>query len=460
MSLTSKTDINKHISVWCDKKSDMDLWKEIVEGDEILGGITNVDVLPNYGAILSSNSMKNMRELVVNDRFDYIICYDNKPILCIEITEHGYTGDNPLQRFARLAMASELHIPSIYITPYSRTRLDELEESDKTTSLRRVSARVFQGMIKLQKMYNVPNISIDWPTNARGQPIPMHKNKEPIKSLVKITKHLITQHYRDILDKKNILSCSYLQPFIKDTKLQSESGNVRESEIRIPNIDGNTILKIIEDPRRIIKLISSEYFMKGKSDKIIALSAIEHSKIYVVEQPNGKFESIDNREIKKLIPNEIFDRPNLILYNGYQWRSEPNGGIAANTYVLYCQNEDIPDRKHNYQNLVIYWPRVFLSKNSIIRKKLLLELQNFEKKHSWDQLSNKSVFEEKLYQKHLKNPNARFPSHIQFRENHYGVWNKKSTVARIYRKYATLIILNDAVLIGNHLKSRFTAKVG
>jgi hypothetical protein len=41
-------------------------------------------------------------------------------------------------------------------------------------------------------------------------------------------------------------------------------------------------------------------------------------------------------------------------------------------------------------------------------------------------------------------------THIGFNLNSIGAWNEAASVARIYRQFADMVILNDAVLLGNH----------
>ena len=112
-----------------------------------------------------------MIPLLEYDRPDIIIVKDGQPILVIEITEHGYTGDNPLQRFARVIRAAELKVPLVHFTPFARTRFDEMLYRDDLTSARRVSSRLFEGFVKLTNIFQVPIVAMDWPITPRGIPI-------------------------------------------------------------------------------------------------------------------------------------------------------------------------------------------------------------------------------------------------------------------------------------------------
>lgn len=442
-----------NFSVWCDKKSDLELWFSLCAKNPLLSSINNVNVLPSYKEVNTNPKFSLLREIVLNDRFDFVVCIDDKPILCVEITEHGYTGDNPLQRFARIARAAELGIPAFYVAPFKRTRLDEMLVTDKQTSMRHISFRMFQGMLKLQDMYKVPNFAIDWPTNIRGQPIPITSTDEPGLSIIQILEHLLTKHVNDIIQKKNILSCSYLKPYIEKTQEVASERNIRKSEVRIHEISASELIDIIMNPNKLVDKMGLEYFLKGKADKLMTLAALESSKVIYFEGESGRFTNGERlgdhqkRELlKKLLPKEVFNRPNLILFIGYQYRAEPTGGMVANEYVLSCQNTKNPDYSGNKANLIVFWPRVFLNNNSNVRMRLLRDLKNLTSANNWNELNSTSVIGKYMTMRHQENESAKYPSHIQYRNIHYGTWKDDVTVARIFRRYATVVVLNDAIL--------------
>ena len=84
--------------VWCDKPSD----KALVEAFRCLSpfwaGVSSIQIIPNLGPrdLASDFLGRQVVSLLEYDRPDIIILLDSHPILVIEITEHGYTGDNPL----------------------------------------------------------------------------------------------------------------------------------------------------------------------------------------------------------------------------------------------------------------------------------------------------------------------------------------------------------------------------
>lgn len=440
-------------SVWCDTKSDLELWNSLCAKNQFLSAIDNVNILPTYKVINTYSQFSLLREIVLNDRFDFVVCVDDKPIVCVEITEHGYTGDNPLQRFARIARAAELRIPAFYVAPFKRTRLDEMLVSDKQTSMRHISFRMFQGMLKLQDMYHVPNFAIDWPTNSRGQPVSITSADEPGLSIIQILEHLLTKHVKDIIDKKNILSCSHLKPYIEKMRAVASEQNIRKSEVRIPKISASDLMDFIMNPKKLVDQMGLGYFLKGKADKLMALAALEMSKIIYLENESGELincngaSDYQKRElVEKVLPKEVFSRQNLILFSGYQYRAEPTGGMLANEYVLSCQSTENPDYSNNRANLIVFWPRVFLNENSDIRARLLSELRNLTSANNWNEVDSTSVIGKYMIKRHSENENAEYPSHIQYRSIHYGTWKDDVTIARIFRRYATVVVLNDAIL--------------
>src|SRR5688572_28624612 len=92
------TDYGK-VRVYCDEPADQKQFFQWASASKFLKLIPhgNVTVYPQFSALTLKNA--HLLELVREDRPDFIFTYDDKPILVLEVTEHGYTGDNPLQRF-------------------------------------------------------------------------------------------------------------------------------------------------------------------------------------------------------------------------------------------------------------------------------------------------------------------------------------------------------------------------
>ena len=116
--------------VLCDGESDAELFKKIRLCHPELrripaGQITTYDQARFEGD--DTPLRRAVQPLHIDDRPDFIFCYRDRPILIVEMTEHAYTGDNGLQRFARCAVAAENRLPFIYFGPLRRVRDDELD---------------------------------------------------------------------------------------------------------------------------------------------------------------------------------------------------------------------------------------------------------------------------------------------------------------------------------------------
>lgn len=92
-------------------------------------------------------------------RPDAVITLDDEPIVSIEQTMMNPSGHNIPQRFSFHLCAAELGVPSIlYYPEYSRRTF-----SDKNA--RYLQVRVPLAQQRLSRIYNVPAISVFWPTN-------------------------------------------------------------------------------------------------------------------------------------------------------------------------------------------------------------------------------------------------------------------------------------------------------
>src|SRR5438874_1036933 len=148
------TEVNyEAIHIYCDEESDRSLILGFRQLSKPLASVP-VDNITIYPAQNSSKLSPFLKALVSADRPDFVFTYEDKPFLVLELTEHGYTGDNGLQRFTRFAVCAEEKVPFIYFTPFQRTRDDELDESADPSKLsrRHVNSNVFQGMLRLAEI--------------------------------------------------------------------------------------------------------------------------------------------------------------------------------------------------------------------------------------------------------------------------------------------------------------------
>lgn len=441
--------------VWCDKPSDKRLVEAFARISPFWGGVSDIQIIPNLGphALASNFTTSQVAPLLEYDRPDIIILFEDQPILVIEITEHGYTGDNPLQRFARVVRAAEMRVPLVHFTPFARTRFDEMLYTDSLTSARRVSSRLFEGFVKLTAIYGIPIVAMDWPVTPRGIPIKPDLRdpsqlREIFGELVDYAEHLCEHDGPRIISSENILDCKIIAQAVEATKKKAQQTNVLDSEIRIQGIPYESICHLITNPRAVVELLGYDYFMKGKDHKLIALRAIEDSVIDLVETPNDVISTPSELvDMQAILPREFSEKPWLIFYSGYEWRGQPNGGIVTNADILYCRTSTGTTVRDRDQYLVVVWPRVFYNSHHSRRSSLLQELEDFTMSIGHTRLGE--LVEQK---RNFRGQSLEHPNYIVYSNKSIGAWSESSTVTRIYRHFCDLVILNDRVLLGDHWK--------
>lgn len=160
----------EQISVLCDENADRNQLLKICSISPLLAQIPQhqIQILPSGTAL--KNQPEIIRNLALNDRPDYIFMYNSSPYLVVELTEHGYTADNGLQRFTRAAASIESGVPFLYFTPFSRVRDDEMDISGKTAVARNVTTDLFKGLSRLSEIHQIPTFAINWPVAKNGKP--------------------------------------------------------------------------------------------------------------------------------------------------------------------------------------------------------------------------------------------------------------------------------------------------
>lgn len=431
------------IVVLCDKPSDERLFKSYIQNQSpILGKIKDVAVLPSIDKI-PPKYRKGLQTLLQFDRADYYFCYNGVPILVVEMTVHGYTGDQCLQRFARISKTAEEHVPFIYFAPTSRTRFDELDQSNP--SYRNVSSDLYKGFIRLMEIYQSPVVAVQWKTNNQGIPsdlINEHPMESGINVLIELISSLLSCHLDDLINKKNILQSKFFEEHIKNTELLGARENVSQSEVRFTNVPFYDIAEICNSPLSSFEFVPRSYFMKGKAQKLLTLMALEHSQIKHLLLPNDQIVSFKNKEeLINFLPSQLSSKPWIFYHSGYQWRSEPNVGIVTNIDITMCRSHQGKTAKERDNFLVVHWPRIFFNADSRIRAELLSKLTLLEKDAYVRQL-----FHEKAMSAKIKKGGEKY---IAQEKKAFGKWNPRTTVARIYRDTCDLLILNDIIILGN-----------
>jgi hypothetical protein len=436
-------------AIWCDKDSDVELVQRFAQVfPDFLGRVTHIHVLPTLDDRLRA-AHPRLAAVMEYDRPDLIVTYCGEPILVVEITLHGYTGDNPLQRFARLLRAAELGVPVIYATPFARARIDESLATDRRTSQRRVSSRVFEGFARLMDLFSVPVVAVDWAVNERGLPRPVETQRdleEVCGPLVRLIEHVCAYHANDVLGRRDFRACNVVGAFITETRNHAAQRNVLKSETRLEARTFDDMLNVIHRPSSLPALMGEDYFWKGKDEKLMARLCLTEGAIKRIETTEGRIARLPSsqRRTQSLLPKEFADKPWLILYSGYEWRGEPNAGIVANADVTLCRTGSTP--KDRSQFLAVVWPRVFWDGDSTLRKELLNDLER-----TCDG-SRRTKLARLLSEKRKRRESGGSGESLRYAPKKIGVWRETATVARIYRSLCDLVILNDAVLLGDHWK--------
>lgn len=102
-----------------------------------------------------------MRKLFGYARPDAVITVDGVPVVAIEQTAMNPSGHNIPQRFSALLRAAELGVAGIlYYPEFSRRTFSD-------PNVRYLQVRVPLANLRLMQIYNVPSLSMFWPTDPK-----------------------------------------------------------------------------------------------------------------------------------------------------------------------------------------------------------------------------------------------------------------------------------------------------
>jgi len=442
----------KEFEIWCDKEADRILLESLKSASNFLEDIANVNVMPSMAEISRNPKYDFLRQIVNYDRADICIFHKRKPILIVEITEHGYTGDNSLQRFARIANSGELGIPFMYFTPFSRTRIDEIEASERATSKRRVSRHLFEGFRRIYDIHAVPIMPFDWIVDKKGLPKTVKltaRAEEKIAifgELLRSIEHFCCCHALDIEQRKNLSACPQV---IERMGLVDELISkipVRTSDVKASNVPFKTVVDLIYAPEKIAGFVGGgeDYFFKGKDHKLVTLMCLQRSTIGKVQTTEGTMidKPSKKEDLIKLLPKELSQRESVLYFCGYEKRSEPNGGIVVNLDYCLCRTgKTVKDRRYN---LIVIWPRVFFDNGNTVLKSLVEDLKMTAN-------GNATVLSALIKTKsESRGEELSAHKYVKFTKSSIGFWKEDDTIGRIYRSFCDILLLNDALLLGKH----------
>lgn len=399
--------------VFCDKEEDTEFYSDLASMSEVLRQYNPV-TLPQ-----SNRAPAFLQSLIAYDRPDYIFVVDDQPVLVVELTEHGYTGDNGLQRFPRIAKSASLGIPSVFMIPYARSRLNELRAHQNHP--RNVTQKFFEGLLEMGTRFRAPQITLRWPVNEKNMaakvPASNPEFQTIYRSLVTVIEHILETHVADVLTSADFRDCPLEKAYLDAMRnhVATLAANSRPTEVCFTSQTFDQISAVYTNPRSFLNLIGLEYFMKGKLEKILALEAIRQSEGHILPD----------------IPDALRRGNWVLLYSGYEYRSEPLGGVVRSTYEAL-----VSSGQHEF--MALYWPRVFAQRDHPVRAKLLDELRALGDQSP---TSLDAAIRERTRGKSIRALSAK--------SNKFGVLQKASTVGRIVLDTVDLLILNDAVLLGH-----------
>ena len=318
----AKTDPNK-FTVFCDENSDRNLFFRLQKNSSILGSIpkANIKLLPSGNHLFDLDTV--VSDLANYDRPDFIVVYNRTPVAVLELTEHGYTGDNPLQRFTRFATTAENKIPFVYFTPFSRVRDDELDLQGAVASKRSVNTNVWAGMLKLAEIYSVPQIALDWPLAINGKPKKLSQDSDP-SEVSGVFGELITAieffvvNAQDVANKNNIMELEYIKAHIEKIRILASTPNVRPTVVKSEWTKAK-FLSFLNKPASIFDYITpANYFYKDKPERLLAMTCVENVRFEQLNDKSIKLDSIVDK-LSKVLERDNFENP-FIYYTGYKWR--------------------------------------------------------------------------------------------------------------------------------------------
>jgi hypothetical protein len=450
------------IRVYCDEEADKRLFLDFGKASTFLARIPkqNIEKLPS-GSALHGPELASIVDLANYDRPDFIFLYHSKPVLVVELTEHGYTGDNPLQRFTRFATTAENALPFIYFTPFSRVRDDELDlVGGNMASKRNVNTNVWKGMSRLSEIFDVPQIAIGWPLAANGKPRKPGINpsadvvSQIFGELINAIIHLLALAPK-VIAGQSIMDSPFVQENQDRLKGLWQVSNAGESVTR-GFLTNQSLKEFLKTPSTILQKITLQnYFSHDKPERLLAFQCVLASNIEYISTSKGTFVQTSQpaKDLSSLLSHPVFNRP-FYYYTGYQWRSDPHCGVVVNLDYLRCRNAVGRSPTERDSALVVFWPRVFYSVNSKAYQQVdkQLEMLADGRGDMFDLFVRRyGSYEEaqKRVEQLLGGLTTR-----RDRRKLIGFWGENTKQSRIFRQYCDLLVLADAVILGNHWDTR------
>lgn len=392
------------VVIYCDGESDELAAKLFLTSGSLKGAA--VERLPTL-----AEAPGFLKPLLTWERLDWVVAVDDEVRCTIEISRHGYTGDNGFQRFARLYRSASLGIPTVYFTPFNRTRLNELDESQSNP--RNVAPELFLTLADLQKRFGVACLAVAWPTKStNGQPAPMQDpDVQPV--MARLGDFVARCLQVDPSETPGVLSAEFpdLDAAMKAHAEKAFRGGDTRHAVTLP-ID-------IGDPTWIYEFLPESYFRLGKAEKALATLALDSCATRPVDGAGPPFWK-DNGKA-------------WVLYLGYQWRPDPSCGLIA-LAAAQAHSQRCP--------LIVVWPRVFQAKDGQ-RAKMLEALTQFK-------TTADGPLKDELEKHGRTSAIQTFSDRVSVDPGQFGVFTPGSKIGRVLSETASALVLGDAVLTWAH----------
>lgn len=431
--------------VHCDGTPDTTLFGYLQRISPALATIPsdNIRTYPQQDAARTDRLYDHLLPLFECDRPDFIITLDAKPVLVVEITEHAYTGDNGLQRFVRVAAAAEQRVPFIYFGPLARTRDDEMDRLDddedgSTLSKRSLTSDFFEGMRSLHQKFGSPQLYVEWQTALNGKVRKLSSRpgerdiEEVYGNLVRLMEAVLLDAISQGRDAQARSQIRYNQAEV--TRLAAKK-NTLASDVKFAFSAQETAV-LLSSPAGLIHHLEG-YFAKGKPDKLIAFHALKSLRVAAVRI--GRRVEATPATVKKvvnaIVADPMFHHGSIGFYTGYKWRSDPHSGVAANVYYRVCESGTARAKP-----LIIFYPRVSVLSQSTER---LLQSVSFDSALGRLFTDRYGTAGSSKFRKTTSSPHL------------YSTWDTTAKQARIFTKYAALIVCSDGFVLGERLAHVF-----
>jgi hypothetical protein len=304
-------------------------------------------------------------------------------------------------------------------------------------------------MQSLSEVLHVPQIYVEWKTDRSGLPssLPFRATQQDIsdlygKLLKRISEILFIAPlctHGDPLSNPEIASAQ------SETKVLSKELNTRDSDVRF-EFSHAKLTRLLTSPAYMLdEMAPTRYFRKGKPDKGLAEYALLNAEITAIQHSDGRIEKLnaDRRSevISNLLASPKFRNKTIVYYTGYKWRSDPHCGVLVNLDYRLCRapGEHSPTDRTN--GLVVVYPRISL----LPREGLGADLAQLSLQHPG---RLRDIFRARYgTQAETKMRECLATSDL------FSAWSNSTKQARLFRRYSDIIILNDAIILGESLSN-------